>query len=473
MTMNLRKIFNASSDTAVFFFLLFTILPFLILSAYVHPSWDDFDYSEMAVKYGFFHSQYLWYETWSGRYFSTAVLSSINPLVFRSISGYKIITLIFILLFIYSVYYLITNIALDKISRKQKLICTLSFCYLFFYGMPTVNLGLFWLASAVIYQFANIMMTILAALFIKFLLIENEKISFSLIASICILIFAVEGSNEVSMLVTTIFFLIYFIGDSVTTRKINKYLLIFAAVAAVSCCLVYFAPGNNYRLTKSPESHQLIFSLKNSASDLFKFILYRIYNLPLLIFTVLFISFYYKLISDKKPDEIKIITNPVYSVSMYLFLLFSGIFVSYWSLGTYTPYRTLNVIYFIFLTGWFANIIITINYLYAKGKIKIRLIPEYAFVILCIAVLISFLKETNSIKTAYRDLFSGKAEKFDAQLNDRYKNIYSNNSDTVKIDSLKQIPDSFFYYDIGSDPEGKYNKLQSEYFNKKFIIKPK
>ena len=104
------------------------------------------------------------------------LLSSINPLVFRSIAGYKIITLIFILLFIYSVYYLVSNIALDKISIKQKLICTLSFCYLFFYGMPTVNLGLFWLASAVIYQFANIMMIVLAALFIKFLLIEKEKI---------------------------------------------------------------------------------------------------------------------------------------------------------------------------------------------------------------------------------------------------------------------------------------------------------
>lgn len=468
--MNFKKIFGAFTDNAVILFLIFCILPFLILSAYVHPCLDDFDYSEVAVKHGFFHSQYIWYKTWSGRYFSTAILSSVNPLVFRSIAGYKIITFIFILLFIYSVYYLVTKIALDKISIKQKLICTLSFSYLFFYGMPTVNLGLFWLASAVIYQFANIMMTVLAALFIKFLLNENEKISFSLIASICLLIFAVEGSNEVSMLVTTIFFLMYFIGDYITARKINKYLLIFAAAAAVSACLVYFAPGNNFRLTKSPESHQLILSLKNSASDLFKFILYRLYNLPLLIFTVLFISFYYKLISDKKPEKIKLITNPVYSVSLYLILLYLGIFVSHWSLGTSTPFRTLNVIYFIFLTGWFANIIIIINYLFVKDKIKIRFIPEYAYVILCIAILISFLKETSSVKIAYKDIFSGKAGKFDSQLNERYKNIYSNNSDTVKIDSLKQIPDSFFYYDIGSDPDGKYNKLQSEYFNKKFII---
>jgi len=81
------------------------------------------------------------------------------------------------------------------------------------------------------------------------------------------------------------------------------------------------------------------------------------------------------------------------------------------------------------------------------------------------------MKETGSIKIAYRDLISGKAQKFDAQLNDRYRNIYSSTSDTVKIDSLSNIPKSYFYYDIGPDPNGKYNKLQSEYFGKKFIIR--
>ena len=111
------------------------------------------------------------------------------------------------------------------------------------------------------------------------------------------------------------------------------------------------------------------------------------------------------------------------------------------------------------------------NYFYAKDKIKVRFIPEYAFVLLCIALFFSFSKEANSIKTAYRDIISGTAQKFNAQLNERYRNIYSSSSDTVKIDSIKNIPDSFFYYDIGSDPDGKYNKLQSEFFNKKFIIR--
>ncbi len=469
--MNFRKILTGQSLNLILLFLFFTVLPFIILSLYVHPCWDDFEYSEIAYKNGFLQSQYIWYVTWSGRFFSTAVLSSLNPLIYRSILGYKIITLILILLFIVSVFYLVNEIFKDNISARQKLICTFSFCYLFILGLPASELALFWLASSVIYQLANIMMIFLTALFIRAIQTNKQELSRGLIIMICLLIFAVEGSNEVSMLITTIFFTAVFAGNIIVNRKFEKYLFIFAAAAVVSFLIVYLAPGNDFRLSTNPNSHNLLFSLKNSFTDLFKFILYRIYNLPLLIFTILFISFYIAFLSIKKPGHIKIKISPIYSTGLFLLLLFSGIFVSYWSLGTATPYRTLNVIYFLFLLGWFINIIIILKYLYAKEKLSLKTIPEYAFILLCLAVMFSFMKETGSIKEAYKDLFSGKASKFNSELNDRYKNIYSGTSDTVKIDSLSSVPKSFFYYDIGSDPDGKYNKLQSEYFGKKVIIR--
>lgn len=469
--MNIKKIINDQSLNLILLFLFLTVLPFIILSFYVHPCWDDFEYSEIAFKNGFLQSQYIWYVTWSGRFFSTAVLSSLNPLIYRSILGYKIITLIFILLFIISVYYLVNEIFRDKISTKQKMICTLSFCYLFILGLPASELALFWLASSVIYQLANIMMIFLTAYLIRAIHTSKEEFSKKLILLICLLIFAVEGSNEVSMLITVIFFTFVFAGYSIINRKFDMYLFIFATAAVVSFLIVYLAPGNDFRLSTNPNSHNLLFSLKNSFTDLFKFILYRIYNLPLLIFTILFISFYGSILSLKKPDEIVLKINPFYSIGLYLLMLFSGIFVSYWSLGTATPYRTLNVIYFLFLLGWFLNIMLILKFMYVKGKLNLKTIPEYAFILLCLAVLFSFMKETGSIKEAYKDLLSGKAQKFNSELNERYRNIYSGTSDTIKIDSLSSVPKSFFYYDIGSDPDGKYNKLQSEFFGKKFIIR--
>ena len=81
------------------------------------------------------------------------------------------------------------------------------------------------------------------------------------------------------------------------------------------------------------------------------------------------------------------------------------------------------------------------------------------------------MKEPNSVKTAYKDLKSGSVFIFNSELNARYDYIKSSTADTVIIDSLTVIPDSFSYFDIGDDPENKYNKLQAEFFNKKFIIK--
>jgi len=469
MITNYKKISGFIFENGILLFLILSVLPFLILTYFVHPSWDDFEYAGIASKNGFFQSQYIWYFTWSGRYFSQAFLSSLNPMILGSIAGYKILTFIFILAFIFAVYLTVSEIASGCLNVKQKLIGTLSFCYLFVYGLPTSSLALYWMASSVIYQLANILMIILAYYYIGFL--RGESVSKKTLLIISLLIFAIIGCNEVSMVMTVLFFTGSFIYNTIVSKSINKNLLIFAVVAVVSFLIVYLSPGNSYRLSTNPDSHQLLFSIKNSAIDLIKFIIYRLYDLPLILFTVLFISFYMKFILNKKLWSNTVIINPFYSVSIYFLAMFSGIFVSYWSLGTSTPYRTLNVIYFIFLAGWFINIIIILNYINIKKRLPENAVPEYVIALLCIAVFISFMKEPNTVKTAYKDLKNGSASLFNTELYIRYDKIRSSSEDTVIIDSLTVIPDSFSYFDIGEDPNNKYNKLQAEFFDKKAIIK--
>ncbi|HMQ68598.1 MAG TPA: DUF6056 family protein [Ignavibacteria bacterium] len=469
MDLKVKKLTAVLFENSILLFLIFAIIPFILLTYFIHPSWDDFEYTGIATQNGFFQSQYIWYVTWSGRYFSQAFLSSVNPLIYGCFAGYKILSFVMLIAFILAVYITVDKIASGCLTLKQKLICTLSFCYLFVYGLPEAGLALYWMASSVIYQLANILMVFLAYFYIGFLRGESAKKRNVIIISL--LIFAIIGCNEVSMLMTVVFFTGSFFYNSVVTKSINRNLLIFALVAVVSFIIVYMAPGNSYRLSTNPDSHQLLFSLKNSITDLIKFIIYRLYDLPLIIFTVLFISFYLKFVLNKKPWTNTVIINPFYSVGIYLISMFSGIFVSYWSLGTSTPYRTLNVIYFIFLAGWFVNIIIILNYINIKKQLPEKPIPEYVIVFLTLAILISFMKETNSVKTAYKDLKNGTAVKFNSELNERYDRIRSSAEDTVTIDSLTVIPDSFSYFDIGGDPDNKYNKLQAEFFNKKAIIR--
>lgn len=469
MDMKSKKLTSFILENSILLFLILTILPFIILSYFVHPSWDDFDYAGTASRNGFFLSEYIWYVTWSGRFFSQGFLSSINPLIYGSIAGYKILTFIFIIAFIYAVYITVSELSSGCLNVKQKLICTLSFCFLFIYGLPATDFAFYWMASVVIYQLPNILMIFLAYYYIRFL--RKESVTRKTILIISLLIFAIIGCNEVSMMITVVFFTLSFLYNSIVSKKINRDLLIFATVAVVSFLIVYLAPGNNYRNKMQPLNHDLLFALKNSGTDLVKFIIYRLYNMPLIIFTILFISLYMKFILNKRAWTNTVILNPYYSVAIYLFVMFAGIFVSYWSLGTSTPVRTLNVIFFVFLSGWFVNIIILLNYINLKKRLPENPVPQYVMILLCLAVFFSFLKDQNRIKTAYKDIINGAASVFNNELNARYEYIRSSPEDTVTIDSLTVIPDSFSYFDIGGDPGNKYNKLQAEFFDKKAIIR--
>ncbi|MEO8664736.1 MAG: DUF6056 family protein [Ignavibacteria bacterium] len=467
----LKKILNNYFDYAVIVFLFLCTLPFIILSLFVQPSWDDFGYSYYSTEYGFLKAQDIWYTTFSGRYFSTAVLSSINPLVFGSIMGYKILTLFFIVVFIILIYFFISELASGAIDLKEKIIGTLAFSYLYFYGIPSVSLGFFWLSSTVIYQLGSIMMLLLFTMLLKFFRAENKNGNYLLAVVIAVLIFSIEGTNEVSMMALTLFFVSVLILNLILTKKINRWFLFFVIVSIISFCLVYFAPGNNVRSMDYPESHQVLFSIKSTLADLFRFFIYRIYNLPLLLFTILFIPFSSRIISDKRFSNRFILINPVYTIILFLALLASGFFVSYWSLGTTLPARTLNVVYFLFLIGWFFNIIVIVNYFYVKHNLKINPLPKYAYVIICFAIFFSFMKESNSVKLAYKDVFYGTASKFNSELNNRYENIYKDNSDTILVDTIKYVPDSFFFCDVTPDTKSLFNRYQATFFKKKFIKK--
>jgi len=51
------------------------LLPFVLLSFYARPAADDFSYADSVMKYGFWNAQTYWYTQWSGRFFSTLLVT--------------------------------------------------------------------------------------------------------------------------------------------------------------------------------------------------------------------------------------------------------------------------------------------------------------------------------------------------------------------------------------------------------------
>lgn len=470
MKIDRKNKFYSYFESLSIIFLSLTILPFIILSIYTNPSWDDFQFAAMTTQHGMWGSQYMWYNSWTGTFFSIAVLSVLNPLIFKSILGYKILPLILIVCTIVSSYFLIREITSRSVSRKELLLCSLVFCSLYFFKMANVAFGFYWMAASVKYQLANIIMVILFTLIIMFFKEENPHKKSLLRILIFILIFATAGSSEISMFILLMLLFLIFGINFLVERKINWQLFYFLIASVIASGIVYLSPGNAFRSKDYPRSHQLVSSIINGSTDLVKFISYRIVDTPLLLFTILFIPFCIKIISSKKINLNFLYINPVYSIISLLIVMLGGFFTTYWSLGEGPYDRTVNVVYFIFLIGWFLNILIVVNYLQNKFDFKFYALPKYALVIICIVIALSFRRE-NNIKNAYKDLAYGTAFRFDEELRNRYNKLYEDESDVCELDSLKApIPSSFFYYDVGSDAEMKYNKYLASYFNKKSIV---
>lgn len=79
------------------------ILPFLFVAFFNYPSADDFVFAYKVKSMGFFQAQYDWYVHWTGRFFSTFMLS-LHPLVFNSNLLYKLYAITLILLTPHAIY---------------------------------------------------------------------------------------------------------------------------------------------------------------------------------------------------------------------------------------------------------------------------------------------------------------------------------------------------------------------------------
>ncbi|MFZ1323164.1 MAG: DUF6056 family protein [Ignavibacteria bacterium] len=461
-----NKLFTTTSIV----FLLLTIIPFLIVSFFTNPTWDDFDFTVNALEFGFLRSQYNWYIGWSGRFFSTALMSTVNPLMFHSIIGYKLASLSVIILFIITVFYFVRSLTGNTLNLAQYSIAALSICSLYFYKMANPALGFYWLSSAVIYQLANILFLILIILLIKYSKQSSKLYRTIYLVIISFIILAIQGSNEISMLLTMEFLGILFIYHLFKYRKINYSLLFFIVISIIGFYLVYTAPGNGVRESKNPQSHMLFASLSKSLSDTIELILYRVTDTPLLLFTILAIPFIFK-ISESQSDAKKYFNcNPLLSVFSVFTILLSINFVTYWTINKGMLDRTRNVFYFFLLIGWFYNLLVFCNYFFKYRSVKNFKLPAAAVIIISLIIVISYGRK-NNVLLAYKELNNGSLINFDDELSDRYDNIKKVDSDTCILKPLSNpVPGLMFFYDIGADPNAKHNKYQAYYYHKKIML---
>jgi hypothetical protein len=430
-----------------------------ILSFYDHPSADDFNYSVNVRQYGFFGSQYYWYVSWCGRYLSTFLLS-LNPLIYGSFTGYKLMSAILILLSIISFYFFTASLFKPNTIPEKLYITFLSF-FAFILLMPSVAEGYYWMAGAYSYQGGNILTLLLFVMMI----VNLKKPSKKVFVVSAIIVLALAGSNEYSMLFLVLLLLFINVLRVIRHKKISSYYFVLLILAVVGSMVVYFAPGNAYRASFQTNNFQFVFSLKSSFREAFDVISHWWWIGGFIILAS------YKIASSKmsvfSEDWFKsIYLNPFLVLAFIFMVIAAGFFSCYWSLGLYPPLRTINTIYFYFITGSVYTGLCTAILL---KRFKIPDVPFIHYLVL-ILLFVYVIKFPNNISRAWHDLNDGIASAYDRELNNRYKTLQTVDCKKCAVSKLKNVPKTLFFSDISEKTDNAMLKSYAYFFNKDSIF---
>ncbi len=428
-----------------------TVLPFLIISIFNHPSADDFCYNNYTRDLGYSNTQVEAYTNWTGRYFATAIIS-IKAFVSGSFFLYKLFPIFLLILFCQSIYYLCSSIFI-LLSRKNRLVLTFLIIILYLLQMESTAEGFYWLAGSVTYQLSIISSIFLFSFLIKFLATsQNRYLLYCMLFS-----FVVVGLNEIAMMyigliIGTIFFYHFF-----TKKAINYRILLLLFFISICSAFVVFSPGSASRVNTYPGNQQLMYSLFKTLNS-FKT---NVGNwLPsILIAFLLFFEHLQKenVKTNSNIFDVKLVI-PVLIVASFPLI---GVFPIYYSLK-WVPARSLNLIYFFFLIGLLYSTFVLFFKLQST-KTEFLTFSKCVRIFLMVLVLIR-LGGNNNIRTAYLDILSGKAYSYDQSLKKRYEIILENKSQQIVVPKLEDLPKTIHFEDIREDSNHWINNCYESYF---------
>ncbi len=428
---------------------------------YNHPSVDDdYCFAYMTRDYGFWKAQKFYYDGWSGRYISNMIFHA-TPLAFGVFWFVKVMPFLILALLFHAIYTFIGEVLNPTQSRRFLLAAT--FLSIFIIFSPSIVDTFYWYSSVFIFPTSFSFFLYLIVVLLRFYQPQYQKIKYLIALLAATLVFFIVGSNEVMML-----FIIGLCGAiwGYILLFHRRFETLFFALMLIGLYFAYFwvvqAKGNQVRLVGGNVlggaiALSLTNALKSTVFDGLK------WSLILSPFAYLYMN------SLPERESIKAIFKAnVWMVILGLFtLLFMMFFVIHYGNDMGVPDRVKNVIFEVFLIGYF-YIITIIKYSYSINyKVKSPVI-NYGIAALIIGIFI--FRYGQNLKTMYADIRLGIAKRYDQEMTQRYTQIRESESDTIYIAPLKNIPKSLCFDDIKTTEKHLWNKCYATYFEKKVII---
>lgn len=455
-------------NIALIAFLSILILPFFINLIFNHPTFDDFYFSEKTRHFGYLDAQMRWYKYWSGRFFSTAMLS-INPLFFRSMIGYDILLFLVNIMTPILIYKLLSLLTGTNLITSEKILIAISIYFMYLCSMPALAQGFYWLTGSFVYLVPLLLAMLFFMCYFKLSEAKDKSCRFALICLASLILIAITGSSEIAMVFIFSMYLSFVFLKYRINGKIHYYDIVFFAAIVIGSYIIISAPGNELRSGSFSIKNDLVHSVILSATELLRNIMQWMFLTPLIPLTIMLMPIMSRLIGRLKIVPSFLRLHPFYYVSIFLLVMSACTFAPVWSTGLAPFKRTLNVVSFFFVAGF---MFLTFVFYFRSGLSK-KHIPEkiirLAFIpVITILFILGFSK--NNVRSSFADLITGTAYQYDIQMKQRYDYIRQNNSELIEVNEIKNIPRTFYFTDITSDKDFDLNIWYAQYFGKKGIV---
>jgi hypothetical protein len=448
------------------------LLPFFVTCLFAHPTYDDYWVYTVYQDLGLWGAIKHWYISWTGRYSAMFIALASSPLNLEQLDYYGIHCLIYFILFFLALFCTLSRM-FSKLNKKEFGFLILGFSYLLLLYLPSSFEFFYYLAVVYNYNIAFICIGIILTLLSEEAIFES-KIRFVII--VLLLIFA-TGINEISSLII-VFFAFVLITLSLLKRKPNKLgiirLAIISFILIVSSTILLFAPGNFNRMNVYPKVDVIVpisVSIKNA-------LIYCLYNLKSLIvqgpFLLLLIPAFY--LKTKYNDLFIVISkNRIYlliwviSVSLVYYMIALMAVIGY-KTSTSLPQematpqiRNFQLLYFL--------MVFPLTFALILDFFRVPTFKSTNLISCIFIIFISFytLTSKNTIANTIIDLKENGPQSCDEQTKAIYDHCKRNQGADILVSKIKNTSNILKCYEFQKDSSNLYNQFFANYHNVKSI----
>jgi len=433
------------------------------LGFYSQPQADDFDYSVLYTRYGFWGAQVKWFYGWNGRYFFNAATTASVVLVDISKRYWLIPTFLFALVF--GCHYYAVRKALPKASQLEAALGAVVFSAFLVLTSPVRSDAYYWATGVFLYPLANCSLALWLVSAARLYAADEKKTRLREAGILIATAFVTIGCNETSMIVIDAIAGVALMGALIWRRRV-----LVEWLAVIVCCvafsiLVVKAPGNAVR--ESFMVHRADFKFAfNSTTEQWKTTMWAWCTQPLLLVTTILGWPFLQRAGEELHARVDRLRHPLIPVGAFAFtafLVWLSIFPSWWSKGAAAIPRTLDVSYAVFLMGWAIGCAFLAGLRVAEWKpgfVRVMTpLLSVAFVYLAISheTYVSTVKDLNTTAPLYR-----------RELRQRYAEIRAakaRGEENVVVEGLKNHPKELYVLDLFACSDGWPNSSYAEHFD--------